>query len=202
MKYFRWSIVGVLIVLTIPCSAQLLGRGGKTNAKARSGVIRMKQFNDTLGTYFWSHFDATKRSSLNFIDRKGNVRVLAEVQPDAALERVTDLVASAEWEGVSAETKVTVATTMAELGQRTAPVNMLRDGLYRIAELRYNDPEGYSPEVVERMMIALFAMVQAIAIDKVPAPVNETTTTPSTDAVVVKETKIGESTIPPSTPKN
>ena len=125
----------------------------------------MPQFTEGNGTYYWSQFDATQRSGLTYIDNKtGKVTFLAEVQPDAAFERVLEIAAKASKDStVSAELSLSTARSIAELGERTAAVNMLRDGLYRIAELRYNDPETYTVTVVSALIRDLLAMVEHVS---------------------------------------
>ena len=67
--------------------------------------------------------------------------VLAEVTPDAAVQKTLEVLAKAKaGEQVDAETQLKTASTIAQLGQRTANVNMLRDALYRLAEGASNNP--------------------------------------------------------------
>lgn len=70
--------------------------------------------------------------------------VLAEVTPDAAVQKSLDLLGKAKvLDKVDAETQLKTASTIAQLGQRTANVNMLRDALYRIAEGANNNPDAF-----------------------------------------------------------
>jgi|GEM_PF-6082439 len=122
----------------------LSGAFDKSTANARAGIVRAKKFtesNDSKGTMYWSHFDATKRSSVINARQDGSILVLAEVTPDAAVQKSLDALAKANVaDKVDAELQLKTASTIAQLGQRTANVNMLRDALYRLAEGANNNP--------------------------------------------------------------
>ncbi|RTQ46575.1 hypothetical protein EJV47_21745 [Hymenobacter gummosus] len=116
----------------------------KSVAGSRAGIVRATKFESKKGTLFWSHFDATKRSSIISTDSSGRTFVLAEVTPDAAVQKTLDLLSKAKvTDNVDAEAQLKTASTIAQLGQRTANVNMLRDALYRIAEGANNNPDAF-----------------------------------------------------------
>jgi hypothetical protein len=112
----------------------------KRNANGKAGIIRAKRLDN--GTFFWTHFDASKRASLVYVTSGGNVRVLAENSPDAAFKSSMDalgkVIATSGSSTVSAETKFSLAKDVVELGKRNATVNVLRDALYRLNEVYYN----------------------------------------------------------------
>lgn len=109
-------------------------------AVGKAGVTRIPQFTyDEKGTFLWTHFDATKRGGIIYITPENKIRVLAENAPDAAIQSIVDI--SAKMSGVkeiNAELALNTQKSIAELGKRTASVNILRDALYRINELYYS----------------------------------------------------------------
>lgn len=123
------------------------GNSLKRKANNQAGIIRMPQYTncDSIGknckdqgTFMWSYYDATKRGSMMYLDPQGRVRVLAENPPDAAIQSITSITANANIDGkVDASLAFNTAQSIAELGKRTAGVNMLRDALYRLNELYY-----------------------------------------------------------------
>ncbi|MBF9223454.1 hypothetical protein I2H31_20285 [Hymenobacter sp. BT662] len=143
----------MLLLLLLPSVGLLTGctiagnvfRGSTANSRA--GIVRARKFvsdDSKDGTLFWSHFDATKRSSIINAKADGTTTVLAEVTPDAAVQKSLDLLSKAKvLDKVDAEAQLKTASTIAQLGQRTANVNMLRDALYRIAEGANNKPDAF-----------------------------------------------------------
>ncbi len=124
----------LLLVFITSCSSF------KNNkAKSKAGIVRVPQFEGSAkGTFLWSHYDATKRGALMYIDKNENIRVLAENPPDAAIQSITQITASANVDGkVYAKLAFETSKSIAQLGKRTAAVNMLRDALYRLNELYY-----------------------------------------------------------------
>lgn len=127
-------------------------------ARGSAGIVRIPQYveNDSInleigkskkndkntikkdnGTFLWSYYDATKRGSVMYV-KDGKIRVLAENSPDAAIQSITAITAKANIKGqVDAEFALNTQRTIAQLGKRTAAVNMLRDALYRLNELYY-----------------------------------------------------------------
>lgn len=123
----------------------------------KASIARISQFNDTAnGTFIWSQYDATKRGSVMYV-HKGKIRVLAENAPDAALQSITDISAKVKGiESVDVEAAFKTQRTIAQLGKRTAAVNMLRDALYRLNELYYASLDENSDllkQVIEKGLI-------------------------------------------------
>ncbi|MYY43954.1 hypothetical protein [Elizabethkingia anophelis] len=70
--------------------------------------------------------------------KDGKIRVLSENAPDAAIQSLTAITAKANIIGkVDASAALNTQRTIAQLGKRTAAVNMLRDALYRLNEMYY-----------------------------------------------------------------
>jgi hypothetical protein len=96
--------------------------------------------NKEQGTLFWAQYDASKRGSMVFVDPDNNVRVLSENPPDVAMQTITELSTKIKGTGEISEVEAILKTqqSVAELGKRTAAVNMLRDALYRLNEMYYS----------------------------------------------------------------
>lgn len=129
----------------------------KRSARANASIARISQFNDsTNGTFLWSQYDATKRGSVMYV-HKGKIRVLAENAPDAAIQSITDISAKVKGiESVDVEAAFKTQRTIAQLGKRTAAVNMLRDALYRLNELYYaslDENSGLLNKAMEKGLI-------------------------------------------------
>lgn len=149
MKTKNYLLLTLLLIILSSCSAFKDASFKNNKATGKAGIIRVPQFTkyvkdkngktlDTLGTFMWSHYDATKRGSLMYIDKNGRIRVLAENPPDAAIQSITNITASANVDGkVEASLAYETSKSIAELGKRTAGVNMLRDALYRLNEMYY-----------------------------------------------------------------
>ena len=82
MKTKNYLHLTLLIILLSSCSAFRNASFQNNKAVGKAGIIRVPQFTkyvkdkngkaiDTLGTFMWSHYDATKRGSLMYIDKKG-----------------------------------------------------------------------------------------------------------------------------------
>lgn len=135
----------VLIAFILVISSCGLFRGTankKINAKANAGIVRMSQFKKQ-GTFFWTHFDASKRASITFIDSLGHIKVLAENSPDAAFSKTIELLSKASAKvkdnvDVSAENQYKLVTEVAQLSKRNSTVNVLRDAMYRLSEAQFN----------------------------------------------------------------
>ncbi len=126
------SILLASLLLLSSCALQKTGGNGK------SGIVRIPQFVDEKqGTFLWSHYDASKRGSVMYV-KDGKIRVLAENAPDVAFQTINEISAKANVTGqVDAEVLIKTQRAVAELGKRTAAVNMLRDALYRLNEMYY-----------------------------------------------------------------
>lgn len=101
-------------------------------------------------------YDAMRRGTIITIDKDGKVsKMLAEVQPDAAITQTTDFTnkLSAKLksgDSLTASQIVKITESLTKLGERTAAVNILRDALYRLEEHCINFPvkceENYWPQ--------------------------------------------------------
>ena len=124
----------------------LIGCGSINKSRKVAGISRQSLFtnskNDSLKlqpTLFWAHYDATQRSSMLYVDANQRVRVLAENPPDAAIQSIIGITAKVKGiDGIGeVEAAYNAQKSIAELGKRTAGVNMLRDALYRLNEMYY-----------------------------------------------------------------
>lgn len=144
MKAKIKTLLLISFMLALSSCANL--KGFENNkAKGKAGIVRVPQFDkksttkDDKGTFLWSYYDATKRGSVMYV-KDGKIRVLAENAPDAAIQSITEI--STKIKGLKgdvgeAEAVLKTQRTIAELGKRTAAVNMLRDALYRLNEMYY-----------------------------------------------------------------
>ncbi len=164
---FYFSIL-ILISLS-SCSIFKDASFQNNKAIGKAGIVRIPQFTkSSKGTFMWSHYDATKRGSLMYIDKNERIRVLAENPPDAAIQSITNITASADIDGkVDAKLAMETSKSIAELGKRTAAVNMLRDALYRLNEMYYatkdekedniklliNSNKGFSIENIKSFLV-------------------------------------------------
>lgn len=86
-------------------------------------------------------YDATRRGSFYFIDYKTNkLKVVSEPPPDVVsmLSNELNVKANVLNKG-NIEAKFKAVESIAELGKRTAAVNILRDALYKLAEIRISN---------------------------------------------------------------
>ncbi|MDH6252054.1 hypothetical protein M2347_001781 [Chryseobacterium sp. H1D6B] len=99
----------------------------------------LEELKNTSSNYQMS-YDAMRRGSILNIDHYGKInKILSEVQPDAAIATTTDVTSKLmgklkSGDSVSAEQMTKITESLSKLGERTAPVNMLRDALYRLEE--------------------------------------------------------------------
>ncbi|AQX84730.1 hypothetical protein I6H88_17485 [Elizabethkingia bruuniana] len=106
----------------------------------KAGVKIEKDSTFIQPTLFWAQYDTTRRGSMLYVDKNQRIRMLSENPPDAALQTITEITAKVK--GLKgdigeAEAAFKAQKSIAELGKRTAAVNMLRDALYRLNELYY-----------------------------------------------------------------
>lgn len=138
----------LLVVLTFGSCANLKNFHNN-KARGEAGIVRISQYKDNKcsncnnvkqdgeGTFLWSYYNANRRGSVMYV-KDGKIRVLAENAPDAAIQSITDISAKVKGiESVDVEAAFNTQRTIAQLGKRTAAVNMLRDALYRLNELYY-----------------------------------------------------------------
>lgn len=111
----------------------------------------LKELTNTRGNYQMS-YDAMRRGAIVSIRDNGKVdKILSEVQPDAAIATTRDITTSLmaklkSGDSVSGENITKITETLSKLGERTAPVNMLRDALYRMEEHCVNFPDHCEKE--------------------------------------------------------
>jgi len=110
----------------------------------KASITQLRMFTDKKDslqpTLFWAQYDATRRGSMLYIDKNQRVRMLSENPPDAAIQSITEITAKVsglKGDVGEAEAAFKAQKSIAELGKRTAAVNMLRDALYRLNELYY-----------------------------------------------------------------
>ena len=133
MKNTQTSSLLLLLFTLASCA------GVKSVNVEKQSLFKNKKTGAIEPTFFWSHYDATQRGSMYKVAPDGTVTVLAENPPDAAVESSLKIVAQAQKTGgVSAQGSLEAVRSIAQLGQRTAAVNILRDALYRLAELCNN----------------------------------------------------------------
>ncbi len=103
----------------------------------RVGIKPMPGFEDqTRPSVYWAYFDSNYRASVVYHDpEKKIVRVLSEVPPDTALSVIHELSSKINYKEIEAEQTYHLTESVSELGKRTVAVNVLRDALYRLAEL-------------------------------------------------------------------
>ncbi len=112
----------------------------------------LKELKSTSSNYQMS-YDAMRRGSILSIDKNGDIdKILSEVQPDAAIATTTDITSKlmgelSSGDSVSAEQMTKITESLSKLGERTAPVNMLRDALYRLEEHCINFKEHCTAEL-------------------------------------------------------
>lgn len=138
-------LILLFLVLTLSSCANF-NSFHNNKARGKAGIVRVPQFDkkcnsdlDNKGTFLWSYYDATKRGSVMYV-KDGKIRVLAENAPDAAIQSITEITTKIKGlKGDVGEVEAALKTqrAIAELGKRTAAVNMLRDALYRLNEMYY-----------------------------------------------------------------
>lgn len=86
-------------------------------------------------------FDATARASVVHVNQN-RAYILAEAPPDAIITSVSEVLGKLNYgkgeNAVTAEAQARLAESVTALGKRTAAVNILRDALYRLAEMKQN----------------------------------------------------------------
>jgi hypothetical protein len=132
-------------------------------------ITRLGDQRDYKSETYLATFDAQKRASVIHIspqritrcsnptentntckekladDIQEYVRVISEPPPDVIVTSVVDLLGKMDFGkagsagSASGELKANIAQSVTELGKRTAAVNILRDALYRLQEMRNNN---------------------------------------------------------------
>ncbi|NBL64001.1 hypothetical protein GV828_02170 [Flavobacterium sp. NST-5] len=102
-----------------------------------NSTFKLSELKNDKGNIFAHHFsyDASKRGSLVY-EKDGKLAIISEPPPDVATKLATDLGANVK-AGSEVDVSAYLSTTkaIAELGKRTASVNMLRDALYKLSEM-------------------------------------------------------------------
>lgn len=89
-----------------------------------------------------------------YLSENGELRVLAENSPDVAYQTILDIGAKVKvTDEVDAETALKTQRSVAQLGKRTAAVNMLRDALYRINEIYYAS-QDYKKRLIDSALFS------------------------------------------------
>lgn len=149
MKYI--ITISVVIMILASCN-QSKGIYSKT-AHGKAGISKITQYTKG-GTFLWAHYDASKRSSVMYLSENGELRVLAENSPDVAYQTILDIGAKVKvTDEVDAETALKTQRSVAQLGKRTAAVNMLRDALYRINEIYYAS-QDYKKRLIDSALFS------------------------------------------------
>lgn len=120
------------------------------------------------GAYL-AKYDAEKRGALIYKDDAGKVYTISEVQPDVAISSILELSSKLKkGEEFTAEQTVNITRTVAQLGERTEAVNILRDALHRLSEIR-NNSTTIDTETKEIFEMILSTVKEIIATDKIKA---------------------------------
>lgn len=133
MKNIYFCLLLFIVITSCNSSKKIYSK----TAHGKAGISKIAQYTDG-GTFLWAHYDASKRSSVMYLSENGELRVLAENSPDVAYQTILDINAKVKvTDEVDAEAALKTQRSVAQLGKRTAAVNMLRDALYRINEMYY-----------------------------------------------------------------
>ncbi len=120
------------------------------------------------GSYL-AKYDAEKRGALIYKDNNGKVHTVSEVQPDVAISSILELSSNIrKGEEFTAEQTVNITRTVAQLGERTEAVNILRDALHRLSEIR-NNSDSIDKETKDIFENILSTVKEIILTDKVKA---------------------------------
>ncbi|EJL72484.1 hypothetical protein [Chryseobacterium populi] len=107
-----------------------------------NSMSKISDLKDIEGKTLAHHvsYDASRRGSLIFTDKEGRVIVISEPPPDVATKLATELGAKADIIGkANIDLYLQTTKSIAELGRRTSAVNILRDALYKLTELKLRD---------------------------------------------------------------
>ena len=132
MKYL------ILIVLTLQFSCHTV------NYKQHGYDVPLASFSGDTSKNCSAGFmvyDATRRGSFYFVDYKTKkLKVVSEPPPDVVSMLSKELSGNANvLDKVNIDAKFKAVESIAELGKRTAAVNILRDALYKLAEIKISN---------------------------------------------------------------
>ncbi|OPC32056.1 hypothetical protein BAX97_12280 [Elizabethkingia meningoseptica] len=123
-------------------------------------VSKISDLTNTNGQVLAHHvsYDASRRGSIIFTDKQGKIIVISEPPPDVATKLATELGAKADVIGkVNTELYLQTTKSIAELGKRTSAVNILRDALYKLSELKLKN------DSLDKQTVALFMKILDVA---------------------------------------
>ena len=124
----------------INCSISLIIAYFISSCNSMSKVSRIKDKDGNINGHHIS-YDASRRGSLIYKGEGNKMIMLSEPPPDVATKLATDLGAKVKInDQVDASLYMSTTKSIAELGKRTASVNMLRDALYKLSEMRMSNP--------------------------------------------------------------
>lgn len=107
-------------------------------------------------------YKADKRGSL-IVVKDGQATMLSEVQPDAIISSVMKFTNKLDIKGkFTADQAVDITQAVTKLGERTEAVNILRDALYRLAEIQNSKCEIDS--VTEKIFMKIVESAETIAL--------------------------------------
>jgi len=110
---------------------------------------------------YLASFDATRRASVIKIDKDGKMTIVSEVPPDAVISSVLELSAKVSGK-LDAQGAAKFAESVTVLGRRTAAVNILRDALYRLGEMKSNGTlDTESGKLFEQVLQAAIKIAEA-----------------------------------------
>lgn len=106
-------------------------------------------------------FKADDRASLITI-KNGKATMLSEVQPDAVITSVMKFTNSLKLKDeINAQQLAEITQAVTSLGERTEAVNILRDALYRLAEIR---AQGTIDNTTETLFCKIIQSAETIAL--------------------------------------
>ncbi|MEQ3656266.1 MAG: hypothetical protein ABNH00_10420 [Dokdonia sp.] len=112
------------------------------------------------GAYIAS-YKADDRGSLLFVN-KDKATMLSEVQPDAVITSVMKFTNSLKLKDkIEADQLVEITEAVTSLGERTEAVNILRDALYRLAEMKNS---GDLDQITETLFCKIIESAETIAL--------------------------------------
>ncbi|WP_336664527.1 hypothetical protein [Elizabethkingia meningoseptica] len=123
-------------------------------------VSKISDLTNTNGQVLAHHvsYDASRRGSIIFTDKQGKIIVISEPPPDVATKLATEIGAKADVFGkVNSELYLQTTKSIAELGRRTSAVNILRDALYKLSELKLKN------DSLDKQTVALFIKILDVA---------------------------------------
>lgn len=159
------SVFCILIILALVSSCKLFEKSNRNIAPPKFGSI-----NKSSG---FMVYDATRRGSFYMIDYDSNIiKVLSEPPPDVVTSLIAEMknkLKSGEKYTVESEIKYTEAIT--QLTKRTASVSILRDALYKLAEIKISNRTIDS--VTANIFFKTLEVANGIALTELEAERNE-----------------------------